>query len=233
MPPISWIHPLVLWSLEFSNIKQNKRKVEVVVPSQFLLGEQHLGNGVLLRHAWELQNFIFTVSLELDWNYTSLVVENFIGNPFEDRGWKPGFAEGKRNFCCWSQAGSWVASLVCPRSKTLRSAMLPGISESMAFVRLRHVSWQHNDLEPNFRDAEPPSFPPATRIQVSEAESRTLPNERRFRCERGNGSQPAGVYWVSLLRCSFSHERWICLRANRDALIDGSVMQIKKEKWDG
>lgn len=31
----------------------------------------------------------------------------------------------------------------------------------MAFVRLRHVSWQRNDLEPNFIDAEPPPlFPP-------------------------------------------------------------------------
>lgn len=131
-----------------------------MVPSHFLLGEQHLGHGVLLRHTWELWNFIFTVSLELDCNYTSLVVENFIGNPFEDRGWKPGFAEGKRNFCCWSQAGSRVASLVCPWSKTLRSATLPGVSESMAFVRLRHVSWQHNDLEPNFWDAEPPLLSP-------------------------------------------------------------------------
>lgn len=123
--------------------------------------------------------------------------------------------------------------MVCLRSRTLRSAVLPGISESMAFVRLRHVSWQHDDLEPNLRDAEPPSFPPATCIQVSEAESRTLPNERRIRCERGNGSRRAGVYWVSLLRCSFSHERWICLRANRDALIDERVMQIKKRNGMG
>lgn len=214
-------------------MKQTKRKVEVTVPSHFLLEEQHLGHGVLLRHTWELWNFISTVSLELDCNYTSLVVENFIGNPFEGRGWKPGFAEGKRNFCCWSQAGSRVASLVCLWSKTLRSATLPGVSESMAFVRLRHVSWQHNDLEPNFWDAEPPSFPPATCIQVSEAETRTLPSERHIRCERGDGLRRAGVYWVSLLRCSFSHERWICLRANRDALIDESVMQIKKRNGMG
>lgn len=123
--------------------------------------------------------------------------------------------------------------MVCPRSKTLRSAMLPSISEPMAFVRLRHVPWQHDDLEPNFRDAEPPSFPPATRIQVSEAESRSLPNVRHIRCERGIGSRRAGVYGVSLLRRSFSHERWICLRANRDALIDEHVMQIKKRNGMG
>lgn len=176
----------------------------------------------------------FTLSLELDWNYTSLIAENFIGNPFEGRGWKPGFTEGKRNFCCWSQAGSELLPW-CVRglSRYAVSAVLLGVSQSMAFVRLRHVSWQHNDLEPNFRDAEPPSFPPATCIQVSEAESRTLPSERRIRQEWGNGSGLAGVYWVSLLRCSFSHERWICLRANRDALIDESVMQIKKRNGMG
>lgn len=38
---------------------------------------------------------------------------------------------------------------------------------------------------------------------------------------------------MSLLRCSFSHEHWICLRANRDALIDESVMQIKKRNGMG
>lgn len=53
----------------------------------------------------------------------------------------------------------------------LRSAALPSIPESVAFVRLRHVSWQHHDLEPNFRDAEAPPAP-AARIQVSGAESK-------------------------------------------------------------
>lgn len=106
--------------------------------------------------------------------------------------------------------------------------MLPSISKSMAFVRLRHVSWQHNDLEPNFRDGQPPSFPPQLAFRSVKPRVEPLPKERQIRCERGSSSQPAGVYWVSLLRCSLSHEHWICLRANRDALIDESVTQIKK-----
>lgn len=59
-------------------MKQNKRKVEVLVPSRFLLGEWHLSR----THASTLE-FRFCcfsgVRLKLH-----LVAENFIGNPCED-----------------------------------------------------------------------------------------------------------------------------------------------------
>lgn len=61
----------------------------------------------------------------------------------------------------------------------LRSAVLPSIPESVAFVRLRHVSWQHHDLEPNFRDAEAP--PPLQLAFRSVELSQSLPNTRRIR----------------------------------------------------
>jgi len=53
---------------------------------------------------------------------------------------------------------------------------------------------------------------------ISDGDEATARNVREFEC---------------LLCCSFSHERWICLRANRDALIDESVMQIKKRNGMG
>lgn len=137
----------------------------------------------------------YCFSLELDWNYTSLVVENFIGNPFVDRGCKPGFAEGKRNFCCWSQLAR-VASSLCPWSKSLR-----GVYPNPPLL----LGWGtfHGNIIIRSQVSEvlsPPLSPLATCVRVSDAGSRTLPGERDVRRERGSGSRRAGVAGVSPAR---------------------------------
>lgn len=83
----------------------------------------------------------------------------------------------------------------------MASAALLGVSQSMAFVRLRHVSWQHNDLEPNFRDAEPPSFPPLP-LAFRSAELRVESFQRSGVSDRNEAAARDVQEFIGCLSCA-------------------------------